>query len=88
MVLVVLENTLESPLDCKEIQPVHPKGDQYWVFIVRTRPAVTQTARPQGSHLPPPSLKPAVSQWAWCVQDTAPDTGTASLDASSGTAAC
>ena len=28
--------TLESPLDCKEIQPVHPKGDQSWVFIVRT----------------------------------------------------
>ena len=28
--------TLESPLDCKEIQPVHPKGDQSWVFIGRT----------------------------------------------------
>ena len=33
---VVLEKTPESPLDCKEIQPVHPKGDQYWVFIGRT----------------------------------------------------
>ena len=33
---VVLEKTLESPLDCKEIQPVHPKGDQFWVFIGRT----------------------------------------------------
>ena len=33
---VVLEKTLESPLDCKEIQPVHPKGDQPWVFIGRT----------------------------------------------------
>ena len=32
----MLEKTLESPLDCKEIQPVHPKGDQYWVFIGRT----------------------------------------------------
>ena len=32
----VLEKTLESPLDCKEIQPVHPKGDQPWVFIGRT----------------------------------------------------
>ena len=32
----MLENTLESPLDCKEIQPIHPKGDQSWVFIVRT----------------------------------------------------
>ena len=31
--MVVLEKTLESPLDCKEIQPVHPKGDQSWVFI-------------------------------------------------------
>ena len=31
-----LEKTLESPLDCKEIQPVHPKGDQSWVFIGRT----------------------------------------------------
>jgi len=29
---VELEKTLESPLDCKEIQPVHPKGDQSWVF--------------------------------------------------------
>ena len=33
---VVLEKTLESPLDCKEIQPVHPKGDQSCVFIGRT----------------------------------------------------
>ena len=30
---MVLEKTLESPLNCKEIQPVHPKGDQSWVFI-------------------------------------------------------
>ena len=33
---LVLEKTLESPLDCKEIQPVHPKGDQSWVFIGRS----------------------------------------------------
>ena len=33
---MVLEKTLESPLDCKEIQPVHPKGDLSWVFIGRT----------------------------------------------------
>ena len=33
---VVLEKTLESPLNCKAIQPVHPKGDQSWVFIGRT----------------------------------------------------
>ena len=33
---MVLEKTLESSLDCKEIQPVHPKEDQSWVFIGRT----------------------------------------------------
>ena len=33
---VVLEKTLESPLDCKDVQPVHPKGGQSWVFIGRT----------------------------------------------------
>ena len=33
---VVLEKALENPLDCKEIQPVHPKGDQSWVFTGRT----------------------------------------------------
>ena len=33
---MVLEKTLESPLDCKEIQPVHPKGDQSWIFTGRT----------------------------------------------------
>ena len=33
---VVLVKTLESPLDCKEIQPVHPRGNQSWVFIRRT----------------------------------------------------
>ena len=33
---MVLEKTLERPLDCKEIQPVQPKGDQSWVFIGRT----------------------------------------------------
>ena len=36
LISVVLEKTLESPLDCREIQPVHPKGDQSWVFIGRT----------------------------------------------------
>ena len=34
--IVVLEKILESPLDCKEIQPVHPEGDQSWIFIGRT----------------------------------------------------
>ena len=40
---VVLEKTLESPLDCKEIQPVHPKGDQSWVFIIRRTDAEAET---------------------------------------------
>ena len=45
---VVFEKTLENPLDCKEIQPVHPKGDESWVFIGRTdveaeTPAEAQT---------------------------------------------
>ena len=33
---MMLEKALESPLDCKEIQPVHSEGDQFWVFIGRT----------------------------------------------------
>ena len=36
LLTVLLEKTLESPLDCKEIQPVHPKGNQSWIFIGRT----------------------------------------------------
>ena len=44
---MVLEKTLESALDCKEIQPVHPKGDQSWVFIGGTDPeAETQILWP------------------------------------------
>ena len=47
---VVLEKTLESPLDCKEIQPVHPKGDQSWVIIGRTNAeAETPILRPPHS---------------------------------------
>ena len=38
---VVLEETLESPLDCKEIQPVHPKGNQSWIFTGRTNAEVS-----------------------------------------------
>ena len=34
--LLAVQGTLESPLDCKEVQPVHPKGNQSWVFIGRT----------------------------------------------------
>ena len=42
---MVLEKTLESPLDCKEIQPVHSEGDQSWMFIGRTD-AVAETPIP------------------------------------------
>ena len=48
---VVLEKTLESPLDCKEIQPVHPKRDQSWVFIGRT------DVEAETSILGPPDVK-------------------------------
>ena len=48
---VVLEKTLESPLDCKEIQPVHAKGDQSWIFIGRT------DAEPETPILWPPDAK-------------------------------
>ena len=48
---MVLEKTLESPLDCKEIQPVHPKGDQSQVFIGRT------DAEAETSILWPPDVK-------------------------------
>ena len=48
---VVLEKTLENPLDCKEIQPIHPKGDQSWVFIRRTN------AKAEAPILLPPDVK-------------------------------
>ena len=48
---VVLEKTLESPLDCKEIQPVHPKGDQSWIFTGRTN------AEAEAPRLWPPHAK-------------------------------
>ena len=57
---VVLEKTLESPLDCKKIQPVHPKGNQSWVFIGRTDAEV--------SILWPPDMK------IWLIEKD-PDSG-------------
>ena len=61
-----LEKTLESPLDCKEMQPVHPKGDQSWVFIGRTDvEAETQL-------LWPPDLK---SWLIWKDHDAGKDWG-------------
>ena len=59
---VVLEKTLESPLDCKEIQPVHPKRDQSWVFIGRT------DAEAETPILWPPDAK------KWLIRDN-PDAG-------------
>ena len=64
---VVLEKTLESPLDCKEIQPVHPKGDQPWIFIGKT------DAEPETPILRPPEAKnwligkdpEAGKDWRW-----------------------
>ena len=49
---LVLEKTLESPLDCKEIKPVHPKGNQSWVFIGRTDAAAEM-----------PILWPPAAKW-------------------------
>ena len=58
---VVLEKTLESPLDCKEIQPVHPKGDQYWVFVGRT------DAEAEAPILWPPNAKNwVIGKGPWC----------------------
>ena len=48
---VVLEKTLESPLDCKEIKPVHPKGNQSWIFTARTN------AEAEAPILWPPDVK-------------------------------
>ena len=55
---VVLEKTLESPLDCKEIQPVHPKGSQSWIFIRRTK------AEAETPILWPPDVK------SWLIEKT------------------
>ena len=57
---VVLEKTLESPLDCKEIQPVHPKGDQSWVFFGRND---TKAKTPV---LWPPLVKSWLTGKDWC----------------------
>ena len=54
---MVLEKTLESPLDCKEIQPVHPKGDQSWVFIGRTDAEAETPIQAETPILWPPDVK-------------------------------
>ena len=60
--IVVLEKTLESPLDCQEIQPVHPEGDQSWIFIGGTN------AEAEAPILWPPDVK------SWLIWKD-PDTG-------------
>ena len=57
---MVLEKTLESSLDCKEIQPVHPKGDQSWIFIERT------DAEAETPILWPPDAKNWLMKRSWC----------------------
>ena len=72
---VVLEKTLQSPLDCKEIQPVHPKGDQSWIFIGRT------DAEAETPILWPPDVKSwliwknpdARKDWRWEGKGTTED---------------
>ena len=59
---VVLEKTLESPLDCKELQPIHPKENESWIFIGRTDPEA------EAPILWPPDVK----SWLICKD---PDTG-------------
>ena len=56
---VVLEKTLESPLDCKEIQAVHPKGNQSWIFIGRT------DAEAETPILWPPDVNNWLIPWCW-----------------------
>ena len=60
--IVVLEKTLESPLDCKEIKPVNPKGNQPWIFIGRT------DAEIEAPILWPPDVK------SWLIEKD-PDAG-------------
>jgi len=72
---VVLEKTLDSPLDCKEIQPVHSEGDQFWIFTGRT------DAEPETPVLWPPNAKnqliwkdpDARKDWRWEEKGTTED---------------
>ena len=57
---VVLEKTLERPLDCEEIQPVHPKGDQSWIFAGRT------DAEAESPILWPPMQRTDSLEKPWC----------------------
>ena len=74
---VVLKKTLESPLDCKEIQPVHPKGNQSWIFMGRT------DAEAETPMLWPPDAKSwliwrnpdAGKDWRWEEKGTTEEDG-------------
>ena len=67
---MVLEKTLESPLDCKEIQTVHPKGNQTWMFIGRT------DVEAEAPILRPPDEKSHESpDLNWPVPGKVPDAG-------------
>ena len=61
---VVLEKTLESPMDCKEIQLVHPKGNQSWIFIGRTD-AEAETPVPWPPHAELTHWKLINPSWCW-----------------------
>ena len=72
---LVLEKTLESPLDCKEIQPVHPKGNQSWIFIGRTD-AETETPifwPPNSKNWLPGKDPDAGENWRWEEKGTTED---------------
>jgi len=62
--IVVLEKTLESPLDCREIQPVHPEGDQSWIFIGKT------DAEAETPILWPPDAKNWLIEKTWMLGKT------------------
>ena len=73
--IVVLEKTLESPLDCKEIQSVHPKGNQSWIFIGRTdAEAETPMVWPPDAKNWPTGKDPdAGKDWGWEEKGTTED---------------
>ena len=72
---VVLEKTLESPLDCKEIQPVHPKGTQSWIFIGKTdtESEVTILWPPNGKNWLIGKDPDAGKDWRWEEKGTRKD---------------
>ena len=70
---VVLEKTLESPLDCKEIQPVHPKRNQSWIFIWRTDADAPILWPPDGKNWLIGKDPDAGKDWRWEEKGTTED---------------